>query len=223
MLKKMALALIKAYQNHLSPRKGYGCALRLSGGSRSGCSGFGKRAIEREGLLTGLALLRRRLDKCAWAARARGQIAASAQPARAPGAFNSAPVKRPGALGHQGGFADCSGCDAPDCSGCDMPSCPDMPSCHLPEMPSCAEAPSCSSPQLSGCGRGAGGDALSCGLDALSYQSCYAGECSACDKSGSGAGATREQRRREKRAKKASESNPDNTAGFGKEDQDERF
>lgn len=111
MLKPLALALIAVYQRHLSPRKGFGCPLRLERGG-SGCSGFGKRAIKRAGFWRGMALLSRRFDQCALAALARAQARAA------------------GPLARQGGFVDCA-CDGPghcDAPSCEAPSCADGPS-----------------------------------------------------------------------------------------------
>ena len=111
MFKLIALAAIGFYQRHLSPRKGFSCAYRTHT-SGMGCSGFGKHAISKHGLLLGLVLLHRRFAKCAWHAHSktpprrvyRGEL---------------------GPFGRQAGFADCDvgGCDGPDCSGpdCDMP------------------------------------------------------------------------------------------------------
>jgi putative component of membrane protein insertase Oxa1/YidC/SpoIIIJ protein YidD len=60
---RCALGAIRAYQRHLSPRKGFSCALRAATGGRS-CSAYGYRVIARCGLRKGLRLLRRRLDAC---------------------------------------------------------------------------------------------------------------------------------------------------------------
>jgi putative component of membrane protein insertase Oxa1/YidC/SpoIIIJ protein YidD len=60
---RCSLAAIRAYQRHLSPRKGFSCALRGATGGRS-CSAYGYRVIARCGLRKGLRLLRRRLDTC---------------------------------------------------------------------------------------------------------------------------------------------------------------
>ena len=57
----LACRLIEVYQRRLSPLKGFRCA---------SCSEFARRAIERLGVLTGVALLRRRFDKCNRAATA---------------------------------------------------------------------------------------------------------------------------------------------------------
>ncbi len=60
---RCALRAIRAYQRHLSPHKGFSCALREASGGRS-CSSYGYRAIARCGLRKGLRLLRRRLHAC---------------------------------------------------------------------------------------------------------------------------------------------------------------
>ena len=60
----LACWLIRLYQQHLSPRKGFRCAYRARHPARSSCSEFGKRAIERLGVLTGVQLLRRRFRRC---------------------------------------------------------------------------------------------------------------------------------------------------------------
>jgi putative component of membrane protein insertase Oxa1/YidC/SpoIIIJ protein YidD len=59
-----ALTLISAYQRFISPYKGFVCAYRAKNPKRSSCSQFGKRAIERLGLITGVTLIRRRFAKC---------------------------------------------------------------------------------------------------------------------------------------------------------------
>ena len=108
MLKALALALIRGYQTHISPRKGFSCAYRVHAGG-VGCSGFGKHAIQKHGVFTGLILLRRRMAKCAWHAHEKA----------------SAPLRsRNLAMRGQGGFVDC------DCPGCDMPDC-DLPHCDV--------------------------------------------------------------------------------------------
>ena len=87
----LALRAIAFYQRHLSPRKGYCCALHATGGGRS-CSAYGYRAIARGGVRTRLVLLRRRFDACARAA---------------------APPRMRIGKRHQRGD-----CDVGDCSGC---------------------------------------------------------------------------------------------------------
>lgn len=80
-----------------------------------GCSGFGKKVIEKQGFFLGMVLLRRRLAKCAWHAEQHRQCP---------------PLRRNLALRGQGGFADC------DCNGCDAPNC-DMPDCDMPKCKGC--------------------------------------------------------------------------------------
>ncbi|WP_406850299.1 membrane protein insertion efficiency factor YidD [Chromobacterium phragmitis] len=67
MLKRLALSLIRVYQRHLSPRKGFGCAYRGATG-RSGCSGLAYRAIRRYGAWRGCRIARARLLRCSTAA-----------------------------------------------------------------------------------------------------------------------------------------------------------
>lgn len=62
-VQRWALAAIRAYQRHLSPRKRFCCAYRLHTG-RASCSNLGLRVIRRYGVLDGLALLRQRLYLC---------------------------------------------------------------------------------------------------------------------------------------------------------------
>ncbi len=103
-MKALALLAIRCYQRYLSPRKGFCCAYAAFTGHAS-CSALGYRAIRRFGVIDGIALLDRRLNKCGVAFR-RYRPAA------------------PMALGRQGGFLDCA-CDVPgDCSSpcdCDSP------------------------------------------------------------------------------------------------------
>jgi len=125
MFKHLALAAIGMYQRHLSPRKGYSCAYRVGAGG-TGCSGFGKHAISKHGLVLGLILLRRRFAKCAWHAQ-KHQVCTPRATQMQP-AFSQSM----GRFSRQGGFADCSGAD---CNGCDVPSCdmPDFGCCDGPK------------------------------------------------------------------------------------------
>jgi putative component of membrane protein insertase Oxa1/YidC/SpoIIIJ protein YidD len=97
MLKRTALAAIRLYQKHLSPRKGFSCAHRGATNGLS-CSAYGYQAIDKHGVMLGLSLLRRRLDACAWR-----------------GAQNRLSQKRAGPVGpfaSQGGFVDgCAGAE----------------------------------------------------------------------------------------------------------------
>jgi len=97
---RLALWAIRRYQRHLSPIKGYSCALRAATGADS-CSAYGYRVIARQGLLRGLPLLRRRLRRCATA-------------------WRTAAAPRNPLLHHQRGDCDSLPCDA--CNGCDLPS-----------------------------------------------------------------------------------------------------
>ncbi len=66
-MSRMALGAIWGYQRWLSPRKGYRCAYgALHGGT--GCSGFAKAVIQREGLWRAVPLVRARFADCAAAA-----------------------------------------------------------------------------------------------------------------------------------------------------------
>lgn len=71
-MKFLFLWAITAYQRHLSPRKGYGCAYRIHTGC-AGCSALGYRAVRRYGVLRGWQVLRRRLFLCGVAHRRHGQ------------------------------------------------------------------------------------------------------------------------------------------------------
>ena len=101
-MKAIALAAISAYQAHLSPLKGFGCAYRVHTGASS-CSSLGHRAIRMHGVLGGLVVLRKRMHRCGVAHRRFGP---------------HQPVKLIGA--RQRGVCDLS-CDLP-LDGCEMPS-----------------------------------------------------------------------------------------------------
>jgi uncharacterized protein len=62
-MKAVALACIRLYRRHVSPRKRYGCACRVHEG-RASCSWLGFRAVRRYGALGGLQVLRQRLAHC---------------------------------------------------------------------------------------------------------------------------------------------------------------
>lgn len=68
-MQPLLLQLIRAYQRHVSPHKGYGCAHRLHRQRASGCSGVGLHAIRRHGAWRGLLMLRQRLQRCARSAQ----------------------------------------------------------------------------------------------------------------------------------------------------------
>jgi putative component of membrane protein insertase Oxa1/YidC/SpoIIIJ protein YidD len=113
MLKRIALAAIGLYQRYLSPRKGYSCAYRVRAGG-VGCSGFGKHALGKHGLLLGLVLLRRRMAKCAWQSHQHAADLGGTAYTR------SGSLQNLGRFSNQAGFVDC------DCGSCDVPNC-DLP------------------------------------------------------------------------------------------------
>ncbi|MEP5451183.1 membrane protein insertion efficiency factor YidD, partial [Roseibium sp.] len=71
MLTAISLGAIRAYQKHLSPRKGYSCALRLEDGTAIGCSGYAKIRIGEVGFLRAIPDIRNRLKLCRSAAEDR--------------------------------------------------------------------------------------------------------------------------------------------------------
>lgn len=166
MLKSLALGLIRLYQRHLSPRKGFSCAYRVHTGGHS-CSHFGYSAIAKHGVLRGLVLIRRRLDKCAWqhnAHRTKEPVRALVQ-------------SRNAATRYQGGFVE--GCDVcADAGACDSACACD--SCYVPHNLPCSEpcasmgcnlatemATGCVPPRDCGCGAGQGAQREQTRLDAL--------------------------------------------------------
>ncbi|TCV84072.1 membrane protein insertion efficiency factor YidD [Sulfurirhabdus autotrophica] len=62
-MKRLALLFIVIYQRHISPHKGFTCAYRSHTGQAS-CSALGFRAIQRFGVLGGIGILQKRLEKC---------------------------------------------------------------------------------------------------------------------------------------------------------------
>lgn len=68
MVKILLLTLIRLYQRHVSPRKGFVCAYRVHTGCAS-CSHLGYRAIRRYGIWQGLDVLQARLTRCGVAHR----------------------------------------------------------------------------------------------------------------------------------------------------------
>jgi putative component of membrane protein insertase Oxa1/YidC/SpoIIIJ protein YidD len=98
-MRALALLAIDAYQRHLSPYKGFTCAYRCVKGGPS-CSTIGARLIRRYGVVDGLLLTRRQLQRCAQVAERR----------RGPnGRFRQRGDCDPGCA---------AGCDAPDPGQC---------------------------------------------------------------------------------------------------------
>lgn len=100
-MKKILLFAITLYQKYLSPYKGYSCAYRIyhknNGVKCTGCSGYGYKVIQRFGVITGLALLNRRLFDCHYLAEINKQ-------------------KKQMYYSKQSGFVDCD----LDCGDCDF-------------------------------------------------------------------------------------------------------
>lgn len=117
-MKNLALALIKIYQQHVSPHKGFCCAYREHT-DRPSCSMLGLRAIRRYGVWFGLPILRKRMYLCGVAHRR-----------------FSAPQRRQPIT--QRGDCDIGGCDAvpdfdlPSFKRCDFTSCYDAINCDWP-------------------------------------------------------------------------------------------
>jgi putative component of membrane protein insertase Oxa1/YidC/SpoIIIJ protein YidD len=123
-MKSIALAAIALYRRHLSPRKGFSCAYRVHTG-RDSCSAYGQRVIQRFGLRTGLALLRRRMAAC-------GAQHRRHRPQQASGVV--APRRAAPRHGLQAGFCDLP-CEIPTCElslGETLGSCADCASCDWP-------------------------------------------------------------------------------------------
>ncbi len=103
MIDAMALAAIRLYRRHLSPRKGFRCAWGATTG-RDSCSGVGLRAVRRAGWWRGSMLLRRQFDRCLLAGAA--------------GTTDGGPYRRLRPLANQRGDCDlgCGGCIDSGCA-----------------------------------------------------------------------------------------------------------
>jgi putative component of membrane protein insertase Oxa1/YidC/SpoIIIJ protein YidD len=102
-MKKIALAMIIFYRRFVSPYKGFSCAYRIYTGESS-CSAYGYRAIERQGIFIGAALIKRRFKRCS-------------------NAYRKHHGSRAVAYGlAQAGFCDI-GCDVGICDAVDVGSC----------------------------------------------------------------------------------------------------
>ena len=182
-MKNILIYFIKMYQKHISPRKGYGCAYRLQGYSKVGCSGNALKVLARYPIIMALMLIRRRLDRCSYHAR----LLRNSYKEKA----SKQPTYR--ALAHsQAGFVDCDpgGCDVPSC---DAPDCSmDLPSCEMPDCTPDVTIPNCNLPyNPSTCMPSFTDAACDCG-----YLDC-----------GSNAGADREENRRQVKEEKKTKRN----------------
>jgi hypothetical protein len=123
-MRGFALVLIRFYQRHISPHKGFRCAYSVHTGCAS-CSALGYRAVRRHGVVGGIALLGQRTYRCGVAHRRHSE-----QP------------RRP--LRSQRGDCDLGGCDGP--GGCEL----DLPSGkgagRLFDCLSCGDCGSCDWP-----------------------------------------------------------------------------
>lgn len=136
-MKWLAIKAINFYQKFISPYKGFNCTHRVATGETS-CSGYGKKVIQRFGLMVGLKLLNRRFYDCSWHSKQLKKLLETQN--KNQGQYK---VYRPvsGYKLNQGGFVDCdcpSDCDLPSCDipSCEAPSC-DIPSCDMPIMGDC--------------------------------------------------------------------------------------
>ena len=122
-MRRLVLAAISAYQRYMSPYKGFCCAYRTHTG-RQGCSALGFRAVRRYGVITGLAVLHRRMYLCGVAHRR-----------------FSPTHKRP----HRAQRGDCDlGCDLPCDFNCNIPS---GKSCSsIADFANCCDCGSCDWP-----------------------------------------------------------------------------
>jgi putative component of membrane protein insertase Oxa1/YidC/SpoIIIJ protein YidD len=153
------LTLIRVYQQHISPRKGWRCAYsKLHGGT--GCSGFVREAIERHGHRTAFSLARTRFQDCKSAAQT---LRLQQHP----------PFESPGQQQEQERQRRATA--PPASSGCDCTPIPDFTDC-------CWVADAASS----GCGphHAAACDATACHMAACDAGACDAGlgacHCFAC-------------------------------------------
>lgn len=120
-LTRVVVTLIEGYQKYISPYKGFSCAHRISTGSGTGCSGYGKKVFQRYGIVTGYRLLQRRFYDCRWH---------SEQLKRLKGVTPSYRKYQGGVLDACEVLSACDGCDLPDCHAgkklgcmCDMLDC----------------------------------------------------------------------------------------------------
>ncbi len=118
-MRELVVLAIRAYQRFVSPYKGFSCAYRAHTG-RCSCSEFGRRAVQRKGVFTGLLLLDARLQRCGATYRFRQR--------RLHLQRGMIHCDLPDLSG-----CDCSGADAFNCVGCD--ACNTYSSCDWRRRP----------------------------------------------------------------------------------------
>lgn len=102
-MRYLLLAVIYLYRKCISPYKGFACAYRIHTGGAS-CSTHGLRVVERHGVQKGIALIRRRLQRCSHVYRSHA----------------AKPLARDRSMRfgrRQSGFCDCA-CDGGDLASC---------------------------------------------------------------------------------------------------------
>ncbi|QDC08404.1 membrane protein insertion efficiency factor YidD [Oceanicola sp. D3] len=122
MLAKVAVGGIWAYQQYLSPRKGYRCAYSVLNGG-TGCSGYAKHAIRDHGFFRAIPLIRSRFRACKSASHAlrascpvHGKALAHEPPDNSEAPWGQPPKRR--SRWHNGcGMAACDGCATAPCAG----------------------------------------------------------------------------------------------------------
>jgi putative component of membrane protein insertase Oxa1/YidC/SpoIIIJ protein YidD len=120
----LAVAGIRVYQKHISPRKGFSCAHRVRHGGVS-CSEFVRRSIVSHGMWAAIPLTRERFAQCKAAAHELREMRAARAAAFASGDWE----KRKERLCDTCEIADLScegincGLECGDCAGCDGSPC----------------------------------------------------------------------------------------------------
>jgi putative component of membrane protein insertase Oxa1/YidC/SpoIIIJ protein YidD len=148
----LAVWLIRLYQKHLSPRKGFSCPHRLVHGGPS-CSEYARQMILSYGFWRAYSLTRQRLQECRAAAGELAHRVEAEDGAGFPSTPGDAETQRARRSllprrSENGSGSDSGWCDVADLS-CDAAWC-GMESCHLPhcDMPDCGNGCDCGSNAL---------------------------------------------------------------------------